>query len=56
MNVPQVPSAHIMFRCHAPMLVLTENGQSQELWEIALVDAFGHASSTLCQSSTKGLR
>ena len=54
-NVPQVPSAHITIRCHAPMLVLTENSQRRILWEIALVDAFSHALSTLCQSSTKGL-
>ena len=54
-NVPQVPSAHITFRCHAPTLVLTENGQRQILWEIALVDTFSHTLSTLCQSSTKGL-
>ena len=55
-NVPQVPSAHITFRCHAPTLVLTENGRSWELWKIALVDAFSHTLSALCQSSTKGLR
>ena len=55
MNIPQVPSAHITFRCHAPMLVLTENGWRRILWEIALVDTFSHALSTFCQSSTKGL-
>ena len=54
-NIPQVPSAHITFRCHAPMLVLTENGWRWILWEIALVDVFSHALSALCQSSTKGL-
>ena len=41
-NIPQVPSAHIMFRCHASMLMLTENSRRQILWEIALVDAFSH--------------
>ena len=54
-NVPKVPSAHITFRCHASMLVLTENSWRQVLWEIALVDALDHALSTFCQSSTKGL-
>ena len=55
MNVTQVPSAHIALRCHAFMLVLTENGQRWVLWEIALVDAFSHTLSAFCQSSTKGL-
>src|SRR6202000_1483574 len=54
-NVRQVPSAHITFRYHTPMLVLTENGQRRVVWEITLVDAFSHALSALCQSSTKGL-
>ena len=55
MNIPQVPSAHITFRCHASMLVLTKNSRRRILWEIALVDTFSHALSALCQSSTKGL-
>jgi len=54
-NVRQVPSAHITFRYQVPMLVLTENGRRWVVWEIALVDAFSHALSALCQSSTKGL-
>ena len=45
-NIPQVPSAHITFRCHTFMLVLTENGRRQVLWEVALVDTFSHALST----------
>ena len=54
-NVPQVPSAHITFRYHTFMFVLTENGQRQVWLEIALVDTFSHALSAFCQSSTKGL-
>ena len=54
-NIPQVPSAHITFRCHTFMLVLTKNGWRRVLWEIALVDTFSHTLSALCQSSTKGL-
>ena len=56
MNVPQVPSAHITFRCHAFMFILTKNCWRQILWEIASVDAFSQALSAFCQSSTKGLR
>ena len=52
MNIPQVPSAHITFRCNTFTIVLTENGRRQVLWEIALVDSFSHTLSALCQSST----
>ena len=48
MSVPQVPSAHITFRCHTFTFVLTENSWRQVLWEIALVDAFSHTVSALC--------
>ena len=54
-NVPQVPSANIMFRYHTFTFVLTENGWRWVLWEIALVDTFSHTLSALHQSSTKGL-
>ena len=55
MNICQVPSAHITFRYHVPMLILTKDSRRQVLWEIALVDTFSHALSAHCQSSTKGL-
>ena len=54
-DISQVPSAHITFKRHASIVVLTKNSQRQVLWEIALVDTFSHALSPLCQSSTKGL-
>ena len=55
MNVPQVLSAHITFRCHTFTFELTENSQRQVLWDIALVDAFSHTLSAFCQGSIKGL-